>query len=141
MTARRLLLAALTAVIVAGPLGSTAAHASFAVTTAPAQVSFSTATIPAPANFTGSLACGASTSTMSATWTAVSGVRSVSGYLITVYFSDGFKQTVQLGPTATSWSASISTFNVTAYSVQYSVTTQTLYGWTKESAKTAWFSC
>lgn len=140
MTARRLLLAALTAILVVGPLGGTAAHASFGITTAPAAVSFSTASIEAPGSFTGNLVCGASTSTMSATWTA-STARSVSGYLITVYFSDGFKQTVQLGSTATSWSASISTFNVTAYSVQYSVTTQTLYGWTRESAKTAWFSC
>jgi hypothetical protein len=77
---------------------------------------------------------------MSATWTA-SGARSVSGYLVTVHFSDGFKQTVQLGPTATSWSSSISTYNVTAYAVQYSVATQTSYGWTAESDRTARFSC
>ena len=103
-------------------------------------MSIGTATIAAPGSFTGSLACGTSNSTMSASWTA-SSARSVSGYLITVYFSDGFKQTVQLASTATTWSASISTFNVTAYQVQYSVTTQTSYGWTKESAKTAWFGC
>jgi hypothetical protein len=48
---------------------------------------------------------------------------------------------VQLGSTATSWSAALSAFNAAAYKVQYSVTTQTGYGWTKESAKTAWFGC
>jgi hypothetical protein len=140
VTIRRILLAALTAALVAGPLGTTAAHASFGDSAAVTSMTLGTATIDAPGNVIGKLTCGASTSTMSATWTA-SGARSVSGYLVTVYFSDGFKQTVQLGPTATSWSSSISTYNVTAYSVQYSVTTQTSYGWTAESDRTARFSC
>ena len=140
MTIRRLLLPILTALLVAGPLGATAAHASFGDSAGITSMGITSATIAAPGNFTGSLSCGSSP-LMSASWTAPSGVRSVSGYLITVYFSDGFKQTVQLASTATSWSASISTFNVTAYTIQYSVTTQTSYGWTKESAKTAWFGC
>ena len=140
MTIRRILLGVLTAALVAGPLGTTAAHASFGDSAAVTSMSVGAATIAAPGSFTGSLACGSPTSTMSASWTA-STARSLSGYLVTVYFSDGFKQTVQLGATATSWSASISSYNVTAYQVQYSVTTQTSYGWTKESAKTAWFTC
>ena len=140
MIIRRLLLTALTAALVSGPLGMTAADASFGDSAALPAMSVTSATIAAPGGFSGSLVCGSPNSTMSATWTA-SSARSVSGYLITVYFSDGFKQTVQLGSTATSWSASINSFNVTAYQVQYSVTTQTSYGWTKESAKTAWFSC
>jgi hypothetical protein len=48
---------------------------------------------------------------------------------------------VQLGATATSWSSTIDQYYVTAYSVQYSVTTQTDYGWTQESARTGSFQC
>jgi hypothetical protein len=140
MIIRRLLLTALTAALVGGPLGMTAADAAFSNSAALTAMSVTSATITAPGSVTGALACSSPTSTMSATWTA-SSARSVSGYLVTVYFSDGFKQTVQLASTATSWSASINSFNVTAYQVQYSVTTQTSYGWTKESAKTAWFGC
>lgn len=140
MIIRRTLLAALTAALVAGPLGSTAAHASFADPAPLATMSVSTATVTAPGNVVGKLVCGSPSSTMSATWTA-STTPSVSGYLITVYFSDGYTQTVQLASTATSWSAYINTYNVTAYKVQYSVSTQTSYGWTAESAKTGWFSC
>ena len=50
------------------------------------------------------------------TWTQSTDAR-ISGYLVTVYFSDGFVQTVQLGPTATSWSATIDQYYVTAYSI------------------------
>ena len=53
---------------------------------------------------------------MGATWTASTAPR-VSGYIVTVYFSDGFVQTVELGPTATSWSAPIDPYFVTAFSV------------------------
>jgi hypothetical protein len=140
MTIRRLLLPALTAALVAGPLGMTAAHASFGDSAAVTSLSVTSATVAAPGGFAGTLTCGSPNATMAASWTA-SGTPKVSGYLITVYFSDGFTQTVPLASTATTWSASISSFNVTNYSVQYSVTTQTSYGWTKESAKSAWFRC
>jgi hypothetical protein len=140
MTIRRLLLAALTAALIAGPLGMTAANASFGDSAALTAMSVSSATVAAPGSFTGALTCSSPNSTMSASWTASTTPR-VSGYLITVYFSDGFTQTVPLASTATTWTASISSFNVTAYKVQYTVTTQTSYGWTKESAKTAWFGC
>ena len=99
----------------------------------------STATVAAPANLVGKLVCGRP-ATMSATWSLSTSTR-VSGYLVSVYFSDGYVQTLQLAPTATSWSYPISDYNVTAYSIQYTVTTQTDYGWTKESAHTAVFGC
>jgi hypothetical protein len=99
-----------------------------------------TTTIAAPGNVKGSLTCGSTSATMAASWTA-STTPNASGYVVTVYFSDGYTQTVPLAATATSWSAPIGIYNVTAYSVQYSVTTQTSYGWTKESARTAWFHC
>jgi hypothetical protein len=77
---------------------------------------------------------------MSATWTKSTTPR-VSGYTVKVYFSDGFVQSVDLPASAASWSATIDKYYVTAYSIQYSVTTKTDYGWTKESARTAAFQC
>jgi hypothetical protein len=137
---RTALTLALTLAAILGSAGSTApAQASFAdsssVTTA-----ISTATVAAPTNVTGSLVCGRSTATMGTTWKLSTSAR-VSGYRVTVYFSDGFVQTVELGATATSWSASIDPYFVTAFSVQYSVTTKTDYGWSKESARTGTFQC
>jgi hypothetical protein len=103
------------------------------------KTTISTTVVAAPANVVGKLVCG-TPSTMSATWTKSTTAR-VSGYLVSVYFSDGFVQTVQLGATATSWSATIDPYYVTAYSIQYSLTTQTNYGWSKESPRTVAFQC
>ena len=115
------------------------ASASFSASAAVPATTIATMVVAPPTSVSGQLAC-AKTSTMSATWTLSTTPR-ISGYLVTVYFSDGDVQTVQLGATATSWSATIDLYYVTAYSVQYSVTTQTDYGWTKESAHTATFGC
>ena len=103
------------------------------------RTTIATATVAAPGNVVGKLTCGRP-ATMSATW-SLSGTARVSGHLVSVYFSDGFVQTVQLGPTATSWSATIDPYYVTAYSIDYTVTTQTAYGWSKESAHTGTFQC
>ena len=112
--------------------------------TAPAQASRSTtitaAAVTAPGNVVGSLACGRTSATMGATW-GLSPSPRVSGYVVTVYFSDGFVQVVELGPTATSWSAPIAPYYVTAFSIQYTVTTKTNYGWFTESARTGSFQC
>ena len=126
--------------ILAGLMVATSlpASASFSASSA-VSTTISSLVVDAPTNVVGNLNC-APTSTMSATWTASTTPR-ISGYLVTVYFSDGFVQTVQLGPTATSWSATIVEYNVTIHSVQYSVTTQTAFGWIKESARTASFQC
>ena len=129
------LLGILTALMVATSLP---ASASFSAATA-VSTSINTLVVAAPTNVVGQLAC-AKTATMSATWTASTSPR-ISGYLVTVYFSDGFTQTVQLGATATSWSASITEYNVTVASVQYSVTTQTSVGWTTESPRVGPFQC
>jgi hypothetical protein len=104
------------------------------------KTTVATTTVAAPSNFVGNLTCGHPNATMSASWT-LSSTPKVSGYLISVYFSDGFVQTVQLGSTVTSWSKAITDYNVTAYSINYTVTTQTTYGWTKESAHTPTFQC
>lgn len=117
---------------------SVPASASFSASTA-VSTAVNTLAVAAPTDVVGSLTC-ASQATMSMTWTASTSPRT-SGYLVTVYFSDGFTQTAQLGATATSWSATTLEYNVTAYSVQYSVTTQTSVGWIKESARTGSFRC
>ena len=129
---------ALTAVL--GSAGSSSpALASFS-DSASRSTSISTATVTAPGNVVGQLTCGKSSATMGATWN-LSATPRVSGHRVTVYFSDGFVQVVELGPTATSWSASIAPYYVTAFSVQYSVTTKTDYGWFTESARTGSFQC
>jgi hypothetical protein len=135
---RRLLL--LAGLILAIVLGSgIPADAAFSASTAPLSTTIATATVAPPTNVVGALAC-AKTSTMSATWTKSTSTR-VTGYLVTVYFSDSTFQTVQMAATATSWSATIQEYYVTAYSVAYSVTTQTDYGWTAESTRTGTFQC
>ena len=135
-TRRTLVLIGLTVAVIAG--ASLPASASYSESVA-VKTTISTTTVAAPGNVVGKLTCGRP-ATMSATWSLSSTPR-VSGYVVTVYFSDGFVQTVPLGPTATSWSATIDPYYVTAYSIQYSVTTQTDYGWSKESPRTASFQC
>ena len=134
---RRLLvlLALVPAVIIGVSIPASAAFAD----TVTATTTIATNIVAPPTAVVGHLTCAA-TSTMSATWTKSTSTR-ISGYLVSVYFSDGFVQTVQLGPTATSWSATIAEYYVTAYTIQYSVTAQTDYAWTKESTKTGTFSC
>ena len=131
---------ALTLTAILGSAGSTApAQASFS-DSASRTTAISTATVAAPTNVVGSLVCGRSSATMGTTWNLSSSTR-VSGYRVSVYFSDGFVQVVELGPTATSWSSSIAPYYVTAFSVQYAVTTKTDYGWFTESARTGSFQC
>jgi len=138
---RTVLLLSLTVAVVVGGLGPAhPAQASFSKTVTAASTQLATATVAPPTDVTGSLTCGKSSATMAATWTASTSAR-VSGYLVTVRFSDGFVQNVQMGAGATSWSDSISLYQATAHAIQYSVTTQTTYGWTTESAPTGWFSC
>jgi hypothetical protein len=133
---RALILLGLTvAVIVGASIPASAGYGDSVVV----KTTIATTTVAAPGNVVGKLTCGRP-ATMSATWSA-SGTARVSGYLVSVYFSDGFVQTVQLGPTATSWSATIDPYYVTAYSIDYTVTTQTAYGWSKESAHTSAFQC
>jgi hypothetical protein len=103
------------------------------------KTTIATTTVAAPGSVVGNLTCGRP-ATMSANW-AKSTTTRVSGYRVSVYFSDGFVQTVELGSAATSWSATIDPYYVTAYSIQYSVTTTTDYGWSKESPRTVAFQC
>jgi hypothetical protein len=133
---RGLLLLGLTAAVIVGVSIPASATYSDSVTL---RTTISTGTVTAPGNVVGKLTCGRP-ATMAATWTLSTAPR-VTGYLVSVYFSDGFVQTVQMGPTATSWSATIDPYYVTAYTINYTVTTQTAYGWSTESAHTGTFSC
>ena len=133
---RGLVLLGLTVAVVIG--ASLPASATFAESVA-VTTTISTATVTAPTNVVGKLTCGRP-ATMSATWTQSTSTR-VSGYRVSVYFSDGFVQTVELGATATSWSTTIDPYYVTAYTIQYSLTTETNYGWSKESPRTVAFQC
>ena len=69
---------------------------------------------------------------MSATWTKSTTAR-VKGYSSRSTSATGWSRPSRCRPTATSWSATIDKYYVTAYSIQYSVTTITDYGWIKES--------
>ena len=117
------------------------ASAGFSDTTALPAMSISTATVTAPGNVVGTLTCGPSSSTMGLTWTPSASPK-VSGYRVTVLFSDGFQQTEDVpGAAGSSWSKPITTYNVTAFSIRYSVTTLTTYGWSTQSALTGSFRC
>lgn len=133
---RGLILLGLTVAVVIG--ASLPASATFSEAVA-VKTTISTATVAAPTNVVGKLTCGRP-ATMSATWTQSTSTR-VSGYRVSVYFSDGFVQTVELGATATSWSTTIDPYYVTAYTIQYSLTTETTYGWSTESPRTVTFQC
>jgi hypothetical protein len=133
---RGLILLGLTVAVIIG--AGVPASATYADAVA-VQTTISTTTVAAPGSIVGKLTCGAP-STMSATWVKSTTAR-ISGYRVSVYFSDGFVQTVELGSTATSWSSTIDPYYVTAYSIQYSVTTRTDYGWSKESPRTVAFQC
>jgi hypothetical protein len=140
-TTRRILvlLTLVTAVLLGSGAAAQAAFTDTAKVTA-GPMSISTGTVAAPVAGTGSLVCGRTTATMGLTWTKSTSAR-VTGYRVAVYFSDGYVQTVNKAATDVSWSQAITLYNVTAYSVRYSVTTVTDYGWTAESVATGWFQC
>jgi hypothetical protein len=137
-TARRVLaVVGLALAVIVG--SSLPAAATWSDTAGLSPMTVATATVAAPGNVVGTLTCG-STATMSVTWTASTAAK-ISGYKVTVLFSDGFEQTETVAATATSWSSSITTYNVTAYSIRYSVTTQTTSGWFSQSGFTGSFRC
>ena len=71
-TIRRLLLPALVAALVAGPVGMMHADASFGNSAALAPMTITSRTVAAAGNVTGSLDCDRYTATMAASWTAES---------------------------------------------------------------------
>ena len=141
MTTVRRVLAVLGLALAVVVGSSLPASAGYSDTAAIPTMTLGTATVVAPGNVVGKLTCGGTNSTMNVTWNP-SGSPQVSGYRVTVLFSDGFEQTeVVSGAAASTWSKSITTFNVTAYSIRYSVTTLTTYGWNTASGLTGSFRC
>jgi hypothetical protein len=139
-TARRVLaVVGLALAVIVG--SSLPAAATWSDTAGLSPMTVATATVAAPGNVVGTLSCGASNSTMGVTWNP-SGSRGVSGYRVTVLYSDGYEQSeVVNGAATSSWSKSTTTYNVTAFAVRYSVTTLTTYGWSTQSALTGSFRC
>lgn len=140
MTPARRLVAVLGLALVVVAAVGIPASASFSDNAALPTMSAGTATVAAPGNVTGRLTCASRNSTMEVSWTA-STARNITGYRVTTHFSDGFDQSETVAATATSWSKSISTLNVTQYSVRWSVTTLTAYGWTTRSVLTGSAQC
>jgi hypothetical protein len=133
-----LLLALVAGIVAAGSAGP--ALASFQATAPVSLGTVTTATVAVPGSVVGKVTCTSPKATMSVTWQRSTAPR-VSGYRITVYYSDGFVQTAPATATATSWSVQTDLYNVTAYSVRFSVTTLTDYGWTAESPLTVSYTC
>jgi hypothetical protein len=140
MTAVRRILAVLGLALAVVVGSSIPASATFS-DTADRALTLGTATVAAPGSVVGKLTCGGSNSTMNVTWTP-SASTGVTGYTVTVHFSDGYQQSQFVAGAATStWTKSITTYNVTAYAIRYSVTTQTTYGWFTQSGLTGSFRC
>jgi hypothetical protein len=141
MTAVRRVFAVLGLALAVVVGSSIPASATFTDRASVPTMTLGTATVAAPGNVVGKLTCGDSNSTMNVTWTP-SGSARVTGYTVTVHFSDGYQQTETVtGASASSWSKSITTYNVTAFAIRYSVTTQTNYGWYTQSGLTGSFRC
>jgi hypothetical protein len=140
MTATKRLLT-LVGLVLAVVIGSSIpASAGYSETAALATQSFTAATVAPPTSVVGSLSCGPSSSTMGVTWAASTTTR-VNGYRVSVHFSDGYVQHTELPAGTTSWTKSITTYNVTAYSIRYSVTAVTDFGWFTQSGLTGSFRC
>jgi hypothetical protein len=100
-----------------------------------------TVRVKAPQSVSGSLTCGTETATMAVTWMASSTAR-ITGYRVNVhYYVDGSTESFDVPATATSWSATTPAWKVSPHSIDYSVTTVTDYGWTKESSRQGQFHC
>jgi hypothetical protein len=138
---RSLLLLALTVAVVSGGLGPAhPAQASFSEKVTAATTQIVAGTVAPPTAVTGSLTCGRSSATLAVNWTASTAAK-ISGYTVSVIYSDGYVQTVDVAATATTWSKAAPVINYQTYSIRYTVTTLTTYGWTAESASTGWFQC
>ena len=83
---RGLILLGLTVAVIVG--ASIPASANYADSVA-VRPTINTASVTAPGNIVGKLTCGRP-ATMAATWTLSSSPQ-VTGYLVSVYFSDGFE--------------------------------------------------
>jgi hypothetical protein len=129
---RTLLLLSLTVAAICGGLGPAhPAQAAFSEKVSVPSMQVTTGTVLGPASVTATLACtytGTTGATLSASWPA-SATGRVDGYLLTVVFSDGYKQAAPM-QAGTTWSTPMTLFNATKYSMHVTVAAHTNYGWT-----------
>jgi hypothetical protein len=120
-------------------LAATPADAAFSTAASLTRMGIATTAVQAPTGLTGSITCGRTSSTLNLNWTA-SGTAGVTGYVVRIVFSDGYEQSTAAQP-GTSWSGTVDTYYATTTTLHMTATTQTSYGWTRESAPTAELSC
>jgi hypothetical protein len=127
---RSLLLLGLTVAAVFGALGPAhPAQASFSEKVAAPTVQVTTATVTPPASATASVACTRNGANLTASWPASTTAR-VDGYLLTVVYSDGYRQDVGSMVTGLTWtSPTMSLLTASTYFMHVEVSAHTNYGW------------
>ena len=65
----------------------------------------------------------------------------VSGYRVRVYLGEAWQDQATVAGTATTWQGNADTFYVSNYTMTFTVSTLTEYGWTAESLRTARILC
>ena len=137
---RTLLLAALTVAVFLGTPAAAQAAFSDSITTPPATIS--TATVAGPTDVTArQINCGSNArwQDVSLSW-AASPTAGVSGYRVTVYRTNGsVVDTATVGAGATAVVIQTDKFSVSTR--DFTVTTLTGYGWSKESPKVQGVAC
>ena len=112
--------------------------ASFTDSVALPQTTVATATVEVPGIPTARATCSASSATITVNWNASTAPR-VSGYRVRLWLGQAWQDAGTV--TGTSWTGTTSIAYVTNYVMTFTVGTQTLYGWTGESAHTAQVLC
>jgi hypothetical protein len=138
-TARRR--AAVLVLLVAGLVfgSSLPSWAAFTDTTS-VSAAITTATVAPPANLTARTKCAGNTATVTLNWAASTAAR-VSGYRVRVYLGEAWQDQGTVAGTATTWQGNADTFYVSNYTMTFTVSTLTEYGWTAESLRTARIIC
>ena len=138
-TLRRKALLVLTAVATVIFISAGSAQASFSAK-ASLTASVGTTTVAAPTSIKVTSSCTTYDLNVAVSWKA-STTAKVSGYTITAYDSSGsVVQTFSVGADETGYAVSAPR-SYASYGVRVTITAQTSYGWTKESAKSSAITC
>jgi len=136
---RSVLLVAFALATVLG-LNVSPAQAAFDDRAALPTATIGTVTVAAPTNIKVSSSCTTYDLDVTVSWKS-STTPGISGYTITAYTSTGqVLETFTTSPSTTSYSVSAPR-TYAAYGIRVSITSQTSYGWTKESAKSGAITC
>ncbi|TFV65426.1 UNVERIFIED_ORG: hypothetical protein E4P37_09970 [Bacillus sp. AZ43] len=127
--------------LAAGLVGASAmpSWASF-VDQATVTTTVATPVVPAPGDLVARASCKGRTVTVSLDWTDSAAPR-VSGYLVRLYLNNAWQDQATVAPGAGKWGGSADSSYVTNYTMTFTVTTLTEYGWTAESPRTARIVC